>query len=111
MDPTTIVEAANPRVPRGSVVDEKQKVLRTVQDILNKLTPETFDPLFQQLLTTGINTPEILQLNVHFTSTKPPFSPSHLSPLPSSLAPLFPRSPLPPLPSHPPSPSRHLTPS
>ncbi|CAI5973323.1 unnamed protein product [Closterium sp. NIES-64] len=81
MDPTTIVEAANPRVPRGSVVDEKQKVLRTVQDILNKLTPETFDPLFQQLLTTGINTPEILQgvINLIFTKAvdEPTFCPMY----------------------------------
>ncbi|CAI6002750.1 unnamed protein product [Closterium sp. NIES-64] len=81
MDPTTIVEAANPRVPRGSVVDEKQKVLRTVQDILNKLTPETFDPLFQQLLTAGINTPEILQgvINLIFTKAvdEPTFCPMY----------------------------------
>ncbi|CAI5504975.1 unnamed protein product, partial [Closterium sp. Naga37s-1] len=67
MDPTTIV---NPCVPSERVLDEKEKVLRTVKGILNKLTPKKFEPLFQQLLTAGINTPEILQEVISLIFTK-----------------------------------------
>ncbi|GJP43835.1 hypothetical protein CLOM_g3242 [Closterium sp. NIES-68] len=70
MDPATIAKAANPWVPRGRVRDEKEKVLRTVQGILNKLTPEMFAPLVQQLLSSGINTPQILQEVISLVFTK-----------------------------------------
>ncbi|CAI5469917.1 unnamed protein product [Closterium sp. Yama58-4] len=42
----------------------------TPEIILNKLTPEMFESLFQQLLTAGINTPEILQEVILLIFTK-----------------------------------------
>ncbi|CAI5458867.1 unnamed protein product [Closterium sp. Yama58-4] len=56
-----IVKAANPWMPRRGAVDEKEKVLRTVKGILNKLTPEKFDVLLQQMLDSGITSAERLQ--------------------------------------------------
>ncbi|CAI5484375.1 unnamed protein product, partial [Closterium sp. Yama58-4] len=56
-----IVKAANPWMPRRGAVDEKEKVLRTVKGILNKLTPEKFDVLLQQMLDSGITSADRLQ--------------------------------------------------
>lgn len=47
-------------VRRGSLSD-KDRVLKTVKGILNKLTPEKFDVLKGQLLDSGITTPDILK--------------------------------------------------
>ncbi|KAI9192689.1 hypothetical protein LWI28_026620 [Acer negundo] len=47
-------------VRRGSLSD-KDRVLKTVKGILNKLTPEKFDVLKGQLIDSGITTPDILK--------------------------------------------------
>eukprot|EP00250_Pteridium_aquilinum_P011831 c20336_g1_i2 orf=506-3106(+) len=56
-----ISRAANPWMPRRGAVSEKEKVLRTVKGILNKLTPEKFNLLVEQLLNAGIDSAEILK--------------------------------------------------
>ncbi|XP_002967145.2 eukaryotic translation initiation factor [Selaginella moellendorffii] len=55
-----IVKAANPWVRRGSQ-SEEERVFRTVKGILNKLTPEKYDVLLEQLLQAGIDTAEKLK--------------------------------------------------
>ena len=44
----------------GSQVDAKTKLIRAVRDVLNKLTPEKFDKLVNQMLDIGIDSPERL---------------------------------------------------
>lgn len=44
----------------GSQVDAKTKLIRAVRDVLNKLTPEKFDKLVNQMLDVGIDSPESL---------------------------------------------------
>ncbi|MCO5568939.1 hypothetical protein L7F22_022642 [Adiantum nelumboides] len=56
-----IIRAANPWSARRGEMSEKDKVLRTVKGILNKLTPEKFDVLLEQLLNSGIDSAEILK--------------------------------------------------
>eukprot|EP00250_Pteridium_aquilinum_P004367 c14581_g1_i1 orf=369-2852(+) len=56
-----IIRAANPWSARRGAVSEKDKVLRTVKGILNKLTPEKFEVLLDQLLNAGIDSAEILK--------------------------------------------------
>lgn len=56
-----IVRASNPWSARSGAVSEKDKVLRTVKGILNKLTPEKFELLLGQLLNAGIDSAEILK--------------------------------------------------
>ena len=46
----------------GSQVDAKTKLIRSVRDVLNKLTPEKFDKLVNQMLDLGINSPETLHI-------------------------------------------------
>ncbi|GBG64049.1 hypothetical protein CBR_g40296 [Chara braunii] len=56
----TIAKAASPWVPQRSV-NESEKVYRNVKGILNKLTPEKFDTLVEQMLHVGINSADILE--------------------------------------------------
>jgi translation initiation factor 4G len=57
----TLVKAEVPwSVQRGNL-SEKDRVLKAVKGILNKLTPEKFDVLKGQLIDTGITTPDILK--------------------------------------------------
>ncbi|KAH7422488.1 hypothetical protein KP509_12G010900 [Ceratopteris richardii] len=56
-----IVRAVNPWSARRGEVTEKEKILRTVKGILNKLTPEKFEVLLSQLLNCGINSADILK--------------------------------------------------
>ncbi|KAH7281041.1 hypothetical protein KP509_36G027000 [Ceratopteris richardii] len=56
-----IARATNPWMARRNAMSEKEKVLRTVKGILNKLTPEKFDVLVDQLLKAGIDSAEILK--------------------------------------------------
>lgn len=56
-----IIRAANPWSARRGATSEKDKVLRTVKGILNKLTPEKFEVLLDQLLNAGIDSAEILK--------------------------------------------------
>ncbi|KAH7428597.1 hypothetical protein KP509_09G008000 [Ceratopteris richardii] len=56
-----IVRAANPWSARRGEMTEKEKILRTVKGILNKLTPEKFDVLLDQFLNSGIESADILK--------------------------------------------------
>lgn len=56
-----IVKAANPWSARRGAQSEKEKVYRTVKGILNKLTPEKYDLLAEQMMQAGISSAEILQ--------------------------------------------------
>jgi translation initiation factor 4G len=58
---TTIAKAANPWSARRGAQSEKEKVFRTVKGILNKLTPEKYDVLLEQMMQAGISSAEILQ--------------------------------------------------
>lgn len=58
---TAISRAANPWMAKRGPLSEKERVLRTVKGILNKLTPEKFSVLVGQLLNTGIDSAEILK--------------------------------------------------
>ncbi|PKI33990.1 hypothetical protein CRG98_045608, partial [Punica granatum] len=46
---------------RGIIISEKERVLKTVRGILNKLTPTKFDVLESQLMHSGITSVEILK--------------------------------------------------
>lgn len=56
-----IVRASNPWSARKGAVSEKDKVLRVVKGILNKLTPDKFEVLLGQLLNAGIDSADILK--------------------------------------------------
>lgn len=59
--PPTLVKAEVPwSVQRGNL-SEKDRVLKTVKGILNKLTPEKFDILKGQLIDSGITSADILK--------------------------------------------------
>ncbi|KAH9545381.1 hypothetical protein CY35_12G045000 [Sphagnum magellanicum] len=58
---TTIAKAADPWSARRGAQSEKEKVFRTVKGILNKLTPEKYDVLLEQMMQAGISSAEILQ--------------------------------------------------
>ena len=55
-DGATIVKAANAWSRGGGADDDGSKVTRAVKSILNKITPEKFDRLMEQLLEVGITT-------------------------------------------------------
>ncbi|MCO5602363.1 hypothetical protein L7F22_056494 [Adiantum nelumboides] len=56
-----ILRVANPWMARRGTLSEKERVLRTVKGILNKLTPEKFGVLVEQLLNAGIDSADILK--------------------------------------------------
>jgi translation initiation factor 4G len=56
-----LVKAYVPRSARRGAMSEKDGVLKAVMGILNKLTPEKFDVLKDQLINSGINSADILQ--------------------------------------------------
>lgn len=56
-----IMRASSPWTARTGSVSEKEKVLRTVKGILNKLTPEKFEVLLEQLINAGIDSADILK--------------------------------------------------
>uniref|UniRef100_A0A7N0V2B2 MI domain-containing protein n=1 Tax=Kalanchoe fedtschenkoi TaxID=63787 RepID=A0A7N0V2B2_KALFE len=56
-----LVKAEVPWSARRGNISEKDRVLKTVKGILNKLTPEKFDVLKDQLIDAGITTPDILK--------------------------------------------------
>ncbi|KAJ6406130.1 hypothetical protein OIU84_009785 [Salix udensis] len=56
-----LVKAEVPWSARRGTLSEKERVLKTVKGILNKLTPEKFDLLKGQLIDSGITTPDILK--------------------------------------------------
>ncbi|XP_073296605.1 eukaryotic translation initiation factor-like isoform X2 [Primulina huaijiensis] len=57
----TLVKAEMPWSARRGNLSEKDRVLKTVKGILNKLTPEKFDLLKGQLIDSGITTADILK--------------------------------------------------
>ncbi|KAG1364389.1 hypothetical protein COCNU_11G012160 [Cocos nucifera] len=57
-----LIKAEVPWSARRGNLSEKERVLKTVKGILDKLTPEKFDVLKGQLIDAGITTPDILQL-------------------------------------------------
>ncbi|KAK1414028.1 hypothetical protein QVD17_29766 [Tagetes erecta] len=56
-----LVKAEVPWSVRRGTLSEKDRVLKTVKGILNKLTPEKFDLLKGQLIDSGITTADILK--------------------------------------------------
>ncbi|KAK6249296.1 hypothetical protein QUC31_020861 [Theobroma cacao] len=56
-----LVKAEVPWSARRGNLSEKERVLKTAKGILNKLTPEKFDVLKDQLIDSGITTPDILK--------------------------------------------------
>ncbi|XP_058067707.1 eukaryotic translation initiation factor-like [Magnolia sinica] len=59
--PAALIKAEVPWSARRGNLNEKERVLKTVKGILNKLTPEKFDLLKGQLIDSGITTPDILK--------------------------------------------------
>ncbi|KAL8497574.1 hypothetical protein ACS0TY_021056 [Phlomoides rotata] len=57
----TLIKAEVPWSVRRGTLSEKERVLKTVKGILNKLTPEKFDLLKGQLIDSGITTADILK--------------------------------------------------
>ncbi|TKY73135.1 Eukaryotic translation initiation factor isoform 4G-1 [Spatholobus suberectus] len=57
----TLVKAEVPWSARRGSLSEKDRVLKTVKGILNKLTPEKFDVLKGQLIDSGITSADILK--------------------------------------------------
>lgn len=55
-----LVKAAIPWSARRTALSKKDRVLKTVLGILDNLTPENFDVLKDQLITSGINSADIL---------------------------------------------------
>ncbi|XP_057957907.1 eukaryotic translation initiation factor-like [Malania oleifera] len=56
-----LIKAEVPWSARRGNLSDKERVLKTVKGILNKLTPEKFDLLKGQLIDSGITTPDILK--------------------------------------------------
>eukprot|EP00262_Sarcandra_glabra_P001251 TRINITY_DN11284_c1_g1_i1.p1 TRINITY_DN11284_c1_g1~~TRINITY_DN11284_c1_g1_i1.p1 ORF type:complete len:804 (-),score=175.31 TRINITY_DN11284_c1_g1_i1:1439-3850(-) len=79
--PTALIKAEVPWSARRGNLSEKERVLKTVKGILNKLTPEKFDLLKGQLIDSGITTPDILQgvINLIFDKAvlEPTFCPMY----------------------------------
>ncbi|KAJ8498101.1 hypothetical protein OPV22_008653 [Ensete ventricosum] len=72
----TLIKAEVPwSVQRGNL-SEKERVLKTVKGILNKLTPEKFDILKGQLIDAGITTPDILKGVITLIFEKAVFEPT-----------------------------------
>ncbi|KAL6534795.1 hypothetical protein OROGR_013470 [Orobanche gracilis] len=58
---SALIKAEVPWSARRGTLSEEARVLKTVKDILNKLTPEKFDLLKDQLIDSGITTSDILK--------------------------------------------------
>ncbi|KAJ3679536.1 hypothetical protein LUZ60_017547 [Juncus effusus] len=76
-----LIKAEVPWSVRRGSLSEKDRVLKTVKGILNKLTPEKFDLLKGQLIDSGITTPDILKgvINLIFDKAvlEPTFCPMY----------------------------------
>ncbi|KAF3452934.1 hypothetical protein FNV43_RR03367 [Rhamnella rubrinervis] len=59
--PPALVKASVPWSARRGNLSDKERVLKTVKGILNKLTPEKFDLLKGQLIDSGITSADILK--------------------------------------------------
>ncbi|XP_038984202.1 eukaryotic translation initiation factor-like [Phoenix dactylifera] len=71
-----LVKAEVPWSTRRGNLTDKERVLKTVKGILNKLTPEKFDVLKDQLIDAGITTPHILQDVITLIFEKAVFEPT-----------------------------------
>ncbi|XP_047070639.1 eukaryotic translation initiation factor-like [Lolium rigidum] len=74
--PPALIKAEVPWSARRGNLSEKDKVLKTVKGILNKLTPEKFDLLKGQLLDSGITTADILKDVITLIFEKAVFEPT-----------------------------------
>ncbi|XP_072991087.1 eukaryotic translation initiation factor-like [Typha latifolia] len=71
-----LIKAEIPWSVRRGNLSEKERVLKTVKGILNKLTPEKFDVLKGQLIDAGIITPDILKGVITLIFEKAVFEPT-----------------------------------
>ncbi|XP_010904622.1 eukaryotic translation initiation factor [Elaeis guineensis] len=71
-----LLKAEVPWSARRGNLTEKERVLKTVKGILNKLTPEKFDVLKGQLIDSGITTPDILKDVITLIFEKAVFEPT-----------------------------------
>ncbi|TKW40253.1 hypothetical protein SEVIR_1G233800v4 [Setaria viridis] len=71
-----LVKAEVPWSVRRGNLSEKERVLKTVKGILNKLTPEKFDLLKGQLIEAGITTADILKDVITLIFEKAVFEPT-----------------------------------
>jgi len=71
-----LVKAEVPWSVRRGNLSEKEKVLKAVKGILNKLTPEKFDLLKGQLVEAGITTADILKDVITLIFEKAVFEPT-----------------------------------
>eukprot|EP00271_Cylindrocystis_brebissonii_P006178 TRINITY_DN1880_c0_g4_i2.p1 TRINITY_DN1880_c0_g4~~TRINITY_DN1880_c0_g4_i2.p1 ORF type:complete len:758 (+),score=154.03 TRINITY_DN1880_c0_g4_i2:255-2528(+) len=60
-DTAHIVKASSPWTPRRGPETDSEKLVRTVKGILNKLTPEKYDVLLEQMLNAGIKSADDLR--------------------------------------------------
>ncbi|XP_037486223.1 eukaryotic translation initiation factor [Triticum dicoccoides] len=74
--PPALIKADVPWSARRGNLSEKDRVLKTVKGILNKLTPEKFDLLKGQLLDSGITTADILKDVISLIFEKAVFEPT-----------------------------------
>eukprot|EP00245_Coleochaete_scutata_P017635 TRINITY_DN875_c0_g1_i1.p1 TRINITY_DN875_c0_g1~~TRINITY_DN875_c0_g1_i1.p1 ORF type:complete len:807 (-),score=197.56 TRINITY_DN875_c0_g1_i1:638-3058(-) len=75
-----IVKAASPWMANRSTQSDKDKLAKTVKGILNKLTPEKFEVLLEQLLEAGINSAPLLQSVISLVFDKAVLEP-HFCPM------------------------------
>ncbi|XP_022131330.1 eukaryotic translation initiation factor-like [Momordica charantia] len=71
-----LIKAEVPWSVRRGNISEKERVLKTVKGILNKLTPEKFDVLKGQLIDSGITTADILKDVISLIFEKAVFEPT-----------------------------------
>ncbi|TVU15355.1 hypothetical protein EJB05_38873 [Eragrostis curvula] len=71
-----LIKAEVPWSARRASLSEKEKVLKTVKGIMNKLTPEKFDLLKGQLIEAGITTADILKDVISLIFEKAVFEPT-----------------------------------
>ncbi|KAG6506701.1 eukaryotic translation initiation factor-like [Zingiber officinale] len=71
-----LIKAEVPWSARRGNLSEKERVLKTVKGILNKLTPEKFDLLKGQLIDAGITTADILKDVITLIFEKAVFEPT-----------------------------------
>jgi len=71
-----LIKAEVPWSARRGNLSEKERVLKTVKGILNKLTPEKFDLLKGQLMEAGITTADILKDVINLIFEKAVFEPT-----------------------------------
>ncbi|XP_038897670.1 eukaryotic translation initiation factor-like isoform X2 [Benincasa hispida] len=71
-----LIKAEVPWSVRRGNISEKERVLKTVKGILNKLTPEKFDVLKGQLIDSGITSADILKDVISLIFEKAVFEPT-----------------------------------